>query len=521
MRRDLELGFILSMSAVLAFCSMGYELLIVRYLISLSSDTVLAQSLTVGCYLGALGVGAFAAAKFKTRETWGLLADVETLLAACAALALPLLAIVTVYSGFTHMVYTAQIATVIIGFLSGLELPLLISLASGLTRRAFGFVLTANYLGAVAASICVTKYILPTNGLYTTTWLLALFSAFAAALALLRAKPRRPNLRWILVPCAIALPQFAALHRDDLEQFFLKSYYFVAPTSFGVRALKETIELHRTYPRVRRISSPYQDIDLVPVDLRMIGLGASGDFNLFLDQRNQFGSAKSAIYHDTIVHGAINLAKHVPKKALVIGGGDGLIARELVKYPEIESITLVELDPSVIDLAKSYPLVYLNQRVFSNPKVHVVAADGFEWLRRSSDRFDAVFIDLPHPSSLDVSRLYTVEFYKFVKRSLSSDGFMVFDFPFFGLLETEKGRHAIAALSSTVDASGFESKRAFGHWESFMIATPKKSSLEFDYTSLDSRIQDMSASNMALVELPEESGAPNTLFKPSLLGWKE
>lgn len=521
MRRNLELAFILLVSAVLAFCSMGYELLIVRYLISLSNNTVLAQSLTVGLFLGALGLGAFAASKLKRRETWTLLSDVETLLSVIAAVALPTLALITIYSSFGRMLHVAQIATILIGFISGLELPLLISLASRITNRGFGLVLTANYLGALAASFSIPKMLLPGVGLYTTCWLLALISAFAGAVALLRSTPRRASLRWLFVPLAIALPQVASVHRDDLEQFYLKSYYYVAPTEFRLQAVRETIELHRTYPRINRISSPYQEIDIVPVDLRMIGLGETRDFNLFLDQKNQFGSAKAAIYHDTVVHGAINLAKHVPKNALVIGGGDGLIVRELVKYPEVESITVVELDPQVIALAKTLPLLALNENAFANPRVHVEVADGFAWLQRSDRKFDGIFIDLPHPSSLDVSRLYTVEFYRFVHRALRSDGFMVFDFPFFQLLDTEKGHAAVATIASTVQAAGFQSKRAFGHWESFMIATPLAATLEFDYSALDAHVADMSASNMALLELPDEVGTPNTLFRPSLLGWKD
>lgn len=521
MRRNLELSFILGLAAVLAFCSMGYELLIVRYLISLSNNTVLAQSLTVGCFLGALGLGAFAASKFKRREAWGLLSDVEAVISIIAAIALPVLALVTIYSSSSRMLYLAQIATLLIGFLSGLELPILISLASRMSPRAFGFVLTANYLGALAASLSIPKILLPAVGLYTTCWLLALFSAFAAALALLRANPLRPSVRWLFVPLAIALPQYASIHRDELEQFYLKSYYYIAPADFRLGALSETVELHKTYPRIKRISSPYQDIDIVPVDLHMMGLGDTADFNLFLDQKNQFGSAKAAIYHDTVVHGAINLAKHIPRTALVIGGGDGLIVRELVKYPEVESITVVELDPQVIALAKTLPLLALNENAFANPKVHVEVADGFAWLQRSDRKFDGIFIDLPHPSSLDVSRLYTVEFYRFVRRALRSDGFMVFDFPFYQLQDSEKGHKAIATIASTVQAAGFQSKRAFGHWESFMIATPLAATLEFDYPALDTRVADMSASNMALLELPDEVGTPNTLFRPSLLGWKD
>ncbi|RYZ73010.1 MAG: hypothetical protein EOP05_10435, partial [Proteobacteria bacterium] len=246
-------------------------------------------------------------------------------------------------------------------------------------------------------------------------------------------------------------------------------------------------------------------------------------FHLFIDQRNQFGSDTERIYHDTMIHGAINLAKNIPEKVLIIGGGDGLLVRELLKYPEVKSITLIELDPKMIDLANTYkPLTDINGHSLKDPRVHVEVADGFSWLRKNRQIFDSIIIDLPHPVSVDLSRLYSIEFYKFVRARLSDTGYMVFDFPFDGLLKTAQGKpgnlKTIASILSAVTSAGFGSYRGFGTWESFLIATPEKKTLDFDYPTLDPRIANISAFNMTELTLPElQQTAPNSIFKPVVL----
>ncbi|MES2964088.1 MAG: hypothetical protein V4760_09380 [Bdellovibrionota bacterium] len=520
MRRSFDFIFILLIAGLLSFCSMGYELLLARLLGSLTSDAVLAQSLTVGCFLLALGLGAWTYGKAKPKSEWTFLANLEIVLAIVAAVALPLLAISSMStSRGTRFIVAAQVITVIIGFLSGAELPALISAARNYSRRAFGWVLAANYLGALCVSILLPRFLVPAFGLYMLSWVFALLTALAAGLVFLRSMRFNPSLRWPGLIIALILPPLFARHHDDFEQFYLKSFYYVGSSSLMPAELQETLSAHRHLPRIRRYSSPYQEIDIVEDDQEAYGMPKSGDFHLFIDQRYQFGSHTEPVYHDTMVHGAINLARTKPATVLVIGGGDGLVAKELLEYPEVKSITLVELDAAVIRLAKDYPpLRALNRGALEDPRLHVVIADGFEWLRRGGEGFDAIFIDLPHPNSIDLSRLYSVEFYEFTKRRLNDGGFVIVDFPASSVLKgSARDAEMSTVIAETLRAAGFGSVAAFGFWESFFIASASSREFQFDYESLDPYVSDVAAFNFALVDVPRRPVRINSIFKPKVL----
>jgi spermidine synthase len=502
---------------------MGYELLIARFLSSITSDAVTSQSVTVGCFLLSLGFGAYLSHRLGDKTPWKILTDVEIGVSFLAAVSLPILAIISLFMVKPlSFIAITQIATFLIGTLSGLELPALIAAARPYSKRAFGWVLAANYVGTLIVSFLLPTYFLPQFGLYLTSWIFAVLTSLAAVLAFFRHFDFRPHFRYLGLLIIFLAPPYLASHRDQFEQFYLKSFYIAGPAGVSPHEFELALEMQKTVPRVQRFATPYQDIDIVSNNsFGYENQGLVKDFHLFIDQRNQFGSDSEIIYHDTMVHGSINIAKRIPHRVLVIGGGDGFIARHLLTYPEIESITQVELDPKMIELSNTFrPLKNLNHGSLQNPRVHVEIADGFSWLRQSRETFDAIFIDLPHPVSVDLSRLYSVEFYRFVRARLNSTGFMCFDFPFDALVylgqSKPKNLEPIRAILKAVDEAGFGSRIAFGSWESFLLATPEKKSLDFDYGKLGEKIAPRSTLNMAAVRLPNvEVGTPaNSIFKP-------
>jgi spermidine synthase len=110
----------------------------------------------------------------------------------------------------------------------------------------------------------------------------------------------------------------------------------------------------------------------------------------------------------------------------VLGGGDGLALRELLRYPGLESITLVDLDPEMTRLFSTHPtLTALNGRAFASPKVHVVNADAFVWLDQNQDSYDFVVVDFPDPNNYGVGKLYTTAFYRLLARHVSRSGLVV------------------------------------------------------------------------------------------------
>jgi spermidine synthase len=149
------------------------------------------------------------------------------------------------------------------------------------------------------------------------------------------------------------------------------------------------------------------------------------DIRLFLNSHLQFSSRDEYRYHEALIHPAL-AAIPVARRVLVLGGGDGLAVREILKYPQVESVTLVDLDPEMTHLFTTHPmLTALNQKSFSSLKVHVINADAFPWVDSNSDSFDFIVIDFPDPTNYSLGKLYTTAFYKAAARHLSAQGLMV------------------------------------------------------------------------------------------------
>ena len=163
-------------------------------------------------------------------------------------------------------------------------------------------------------------------------------------------------------------------------------------------------------------STPYQ---------RIIITKKGRDLRLFLNGNLQFSSVDEYRYHEALIHPVLQALPNA-KNVLVMGGGDGLAVREILKYPQIETVTLVDLDKEMTKLFRSNDmLLKLNMRSLLSPKVTVINADAFSWARAQHKLYDAIIIDFPDPSNYSVGKLYTDTFYKIVKQLMEPDGIMV------------------------------------------------------------------------------------------------
>jgi len=110
----------------------------------------------------------------------------------------------------------------------------------------------------------------------------------------------------------------------------------------------------------------------------------------------------------------------------VLGGGDGLAVREILKYPQVESVTLVDLDPAMTQLfASAAPLRKLNEDALHSPKVKVINADALKWLEDNEDLFDFVVVDFPDPSNFAIGKLYSAAFYRLLEKHLTAGALAV------------------------------------------------------------------------------------------------
>jgi spermidine synthase len=210
-------------------------------------------------------------------------------------------------------------------------------------------------------------------------------------------------------------------------------------------------------PIVYTETSPYQRV--------VITQGRAG-FQLFLNGNLQFSSADEYRYHEALVHPAMIAADGPPRRVLILGGGDGLALREVLAHPSVEAVTLVDLDPAMTNLAKSFPaLATLSRNAFTDTRVTVVNDDASVWLDEHPGQWDAIVVDFPDPNTFQLGKLYTRAFYRRLASRLSPGGAVSVQAtsPLFA-------RRSYWCIIETMRAAGFEVKPyqvsvpSFGVW---------------------------------------------------------
>jgi len=459
--KNLSPPVIYAAALVLAACSLLYELLIAQTLATLAANTVVWYSVTIGIYLAAMGLGALLHQKFTAGDLWSRLFRVELLLSAVGAVAIPIL-------HFTHtgallikigdvsfvepeilsnavFFGSAFLLIALIGLLTGFELPLLIDLgnAAASGSRVTNRVLAADYMGSLLGGLAFPLVLVPHLGLVVIGLLTAGVNLAVALIALrwLLPKSRRPVFRLAASGSVAGAILLALVFAQPIEQYFVKNYYFYLPLSDDVGRLFGSME---NADEVVRELSPYQRIDIlhdrqgyendILIDYyssKFVDNPAQPrNYTLFLNGDFQVTSNYEEYYHEFFAHVPIVTHGAIPRRVLVMGAGDGLLVRELVKYPEIESIVHVDLDRKLVELARTHPvLLAMNEGALADPRVSTYFDDAYRYIRNSADTFDAIYLDFPYVEDYNLSKLYSREFLHFVRQRLAPDGFIVFDAP--------------------------------------------------------------------------------------------
>ncbi len=144
--------------------------------------------------------------------------------------------------------------------------------------------------------------------------------------------------------------------------------------------------------------------------------------SLVLDNTTQICEVDEHIYHEVFVHPAM-ICHPKPEKVLIIGGGDGGVLREVLKHPCVKRAVLVEIDEDVIKAVRKY-MPYVPKGAFDDPRSEIVIEDGLKYVEQAAEKFDIIFMDLTDEIGPSIP-LYTVEFYKKVRRILNNDGILI------------------------------------------------------------------------------------------------
>ena len=377
---------------IIATCGLVYELLAGTLASYVLGDSVTQFSLIIGIYLFAMGVGSWLSRFFDSGLARRFI-EVELGVAILGGFSAPLLFLS--FARISYFYVVLYFVVFAIGVLVGLEIPLLMRILKDnlnfkdLVSRVLAF----DYIGALVASLLFPVLLVPRLGLVRTS---LVFGMLNAAVGLWGT--------WLMRP--LIKGSVNGMRARAIAVMVLLLIGVIKANSLTALAEEQLFADDVVYAK----TTPYQRI--------VITKGRAG-FQLFLNGNLQFSSTDEYRYHEALVHPAMAVAGQ-PRRVLVLGGGDGLALREILRHPSVEQITLVDLDPDMTLLSRRFlPLADLNRHSFDDPRVNVINRDAMIWLEEATDVFDAAIVDFPDPNTFALGKLYTSRFYRLLKARLT------------------------------------------------------------------------------------------------------
>ncbi|HXH57898.1 polyamine aminopropyltransferase [Iamia sp.] len=510
--RRLSRGIVLAAVFVCAASGLVYELALVALGSYLIGNSVQQASIVISVFVFAMGIGSLSA---KRLVRWPVVsfAVIELALALLGGLS-----VMALYAAFAWLDLYQPVLVVVataIGMLIGAEIPVLMAMVQRIRAQAAADaaadLFAVDYIGALVGGLAFPFLLLPVFGQIQGAMVAGAVNALAAAVVclwLFRGELSRRGLGALAVAFATVVGGlgYAAVRADQFEASARQALY--------------------DDPIVYAEQSRYQDIVLTD---RGTILGGRSDVRLFLNGDLQFSSIDEYRYHEALVHPAMS-GPH--ERVLVLGGGDGLALREVLRYDDVEEVIEVELDPAVIDLARTDTRVSdLNEGSLDDPRVQIVNEDAFGWLRdHAAGDFDVVIVDMPDPDDAATAKLYSVEFYGLASQALAEGGRMAVQggSPYFAQdaywsIDASLAEADLETVPYHVDVP------SFGDWGFFLTGWERPAMGVDPAVAPDLRFVDEALLTAAQV-FPRDRGrvdvGPSTLMRPTIIeherrGWKD
>ncbi|MGB7068694.1 MAG: polyamine aminopropyltransferase [Pyrinomonadaceae bacterium] len=410
---------------VIATCGLIYELLAGTLSSYVLGDSVTQFSLVIGIYLFAMGVGSWLS-RYIDRRIAERFIDIELAVAVLGGFSAPLLFLT--FANISYFGLVLYTTVFLIGTLVGLEIPLLMRILKDELdfKDLVSRVLALDYIGALVASLLFPLFLVPVLGLNRTSLLFGMLNAGVAIWA-----------TWLLEP--LIKNNITILRVKGFVIIVLLMIAFIKADTLTTLAEDGLFTDNIIYAK----SSPYQRI--------VVTKGKTG-YSLFLNGNLQFNSFDEYRYHEALVHPGFAAYDRKAKRILVLGGGDGLAVREVLKHDSVESVTLVDLDPMMTGLSKNLSaLAELNENAFDDPRVTIINADAFVWLDSvTTHPFDIAIVDFPDPNNFALGKLYSTRFYNLLKSKLTPDASVVIQ-----CTSPLVARRSFWSIIKTVEAVGF------------------------------------------------------------------
>lgn len=450
---------------IAGLCSIIYELLIATTASYFLGDSVKYFSLTIGIYMASMGIGSFVS-KYIDDDLLKKFVVAEILLGLFGGLSIPLLYFAFAYVDVFIPIYI--VLTVVIGFLIGLEIPFLTRLMQDYNTLKFNIanILSFDYMGALIATLSFPFILLPFFGVYQSSLIFGLVNMSIGLVVL-----------WVFAEevgrSAGTLKRITVVSTVVIVSMMMGSNWFLG--HWDARLYEDRV--------IHSEQTPYQKIVLTK---------HKNDIRLFLDGNLQFSSIDEYRYHELLIHVPLAIHKTPVRKVLLLGAGDGLAVRELLKYPSIEEVVLVDLDAAITQLARNnHYMTTLNEHSLASSRLTIINSDAFSYLQDNEHSFDFIVSDLPDPNNNALARLYSKHFYQLVRRNLSEDGLFITQAtsPYFAT-------DAFWSIVKTIKASDFDNVKpyhatipSFGDW-GFIMASSLTININQPKISVNTRFLD-------------------------------
>ncbi len=429
----------------------GFAGIVAEYLLStlasyILGDSIFQWSITISIMLLAMGVGARLSKEVSDKFLLDALVLVEIVLSLVVSFSVYLTYLEAPFEErLSLFIYALCFVT---GFLIGLEIPLAIRINEHFEelKENISSILEKDYLGALPGGLLYGYIFLPKLGLIYTPLIVGAINLAVASLLFLgfrgKIRPLVGACYMVALGCIILFGIFAHPLYLRAEQRFYRD------------------------PIVYMKQTPYQKIVLTRW---------RDQYLLYLDGHLQLSTVDEKRYHETLVHIPLSLVSH-PGKVLVLGGGDGCAVRELMKYPSIKHIDLVDMDREFVEFARDNPIMRkINHNSLQSKRLHLHFEDGFrfvkELLHKKVRPYDVIIIDLTDPRNEKSCRLYSREFYSMLHHILAVKGVLMTQAtsPFFC-------KKAFCCIVETLSSADFYPHPlrinipSFGEW-GFVLAT--------------------------------------------------
>ena len=379
---------------IISGCSMVYELIISAVSSYLVGDSTLHYSITIGLYMFAMGVGSFLS-KYIKKNLFNWFVNIEIGVGVIGGLSSLLLFLANLYLEAYAVVMYIEI--ILIGTLVGAEIPILtriIETDKQNLRLTLSSLFSFDYIGGLIGSVAFPLLLLPRLGFFATAFMSGTFNLICACLIVFRYHKRiRGAAYYKIATIALMIMMIIGmLVSENIGSFIENGLY------------RDNVILSEQTQYQKIVVTRHKD-----------------DIRLYIDGNVQFSSMDEYRYHEALVHIPMSVTGD-RSEVLILGGGDGMAARELLKYPDTK-ITLIDLDGEMTRLCSEDKLIStLNEGALSSDRVTIINMDAYEYLESCDKKYGVVIVDLPDPNNEALAKLYSNVFYRLCGSVLKQGG---------------------------------------------------------------------------------------------------